>query len=144
MGSGSELVEVLDVDGRVIDVVTRAEMRLKTLRHRSTYVAVLRSSGTIVVHQRAAWKDVYPGYWDLAFGGVCGVGEPWLESARRELAEEAGITGAELLDLGSGRYDADDGHIVGRLFSCTTDEEITAPDGEVVAVDEIQIGRAHV
>lgn len=139
MGSATERVEVVDVDGRVIDVVSREEMRRRNLRHRSTYVVVFRPEGGLVVHQRAGWKDVYPRYWDLAFGGVCGVGESWIASARRELAEEAGITEVELHDLGGGRYDASDGHIVARLFWCNTDQEVTSPDGEVVAVDEIAL-----
>ncbi len=143
MGSATEPVEVVDVDGRVIDVVSRAEMRRQNLRHRSTYVVVLRPGGEIVVHQRADWKDVYPGYWDLAFGGVCGVGESWIASARRELAEEAGITGVELRDLGGGRYDAPESHIVARLFWCRTDQDVTSPDGEVVAVDEIALAELH-
>ena len=31
---------------------------------------------------------MWPSYWDLAFGGVCGVGETFETSAVRELAEE--------------------------------------------------------
>ena len=68
------------------------------------YVVVLRPGDRVVVHQRAAWKDVAPSAWDLAFGGVCGVGEGWLESATRELAEEAGLTDVPLTDLGQGTW----------------------------------------
>ncbi len=45
-------VEIVDVNGNVIEVV---------------------------VHQRAPWKDVAPSLWDLAFGGVCDVGEAHLD-----------------------------------------------------------------
>ena len=111
-GPGDELVEVVDEQGRVTAVVTRREIREGTLRHRATYVVVVDSADRVIVHQRAPWKDVYPLYWDLAFGGVCGVGESWERSATRELAEEAGITGAELQDLGPASYEEDDGRIV--------------------------------
>lgn len=134
-----ELVEVLDETGAVVRVVTRAEVRAGSLRHRCTYIAVVDGDGRLVVHQRADWKDVYPGYWDLCFGGVCGVGEEWEESAARELAEEAGISGASLRLLGPVTYDADDGHIVGRVYLARWSGLVTCPDGEVVAVDRIPL-----
>ncbi|MEZ5409632.1 MAG: NUDIX domain-containing protein [Acidimicrobiales bacterium] len=136
---GEEMVEVVDGTGAVVGVATRAEVRAGNLRHRCTYIAVLDGHGRLVVHQRADWKDVYPGYWDLCFGGVCGVGEEWAESAARELAEEAGITGAELRELGPVAYDADDGHLVGRAYLARWSGPVTCPDGEVVAVDRIPL-----
>lgn len=136
-----ELVEHVDVDGQVIEVVTRGEMRARTLRHRCTYVFVVRSSGRLVVHQRADWKSIYPGHWDVCFGGICGAGEAWLPGAERELAEEAGIRDVPLQLLGPLHYDAADGHIVGRAYLALTDEPVRPGDGEVVAVDEVEIDR---
>ncbi len=132
-----ELVEVVDTEGRVLRVVSRAEMRRSTLRHRSTYIVVIRSNGALVVHRRSDWKDVYPGFWDIAFGGVAAVGEDWETAAARELAEEAGITGVTLQDMGSGSYDAPDGHVVARRFLARTDLDVTCPDGEVVEAGEV-------
>jgi isopentenyl-diphosphate delta-isomerase len=139
---GAELVEVVDEAGRVIDVVTRRRMRAERLRHRCTYVAVIDSSRpetSIVVHKRAAWKDTYPSYWDIAFGGVCDVGESWPESAARELAEEAGIAGVELQDLGPVSYEAADGAVVGRVFVVRWDGPVRFDDGEVVAIDRVPL-----
>jgi isopentenyl-diphosphate delta-isomerase len=136
---GSELVEVVDGDGRVLEVVSRERLRAEMLRHRCTYVSVVTSTDDLVVHQRARWKDIYPGYWDVCFGGVCGVAEDWDVSARRELAEEAGINGQELVQVGPMTYDADDGHIVGRVYVVRYDGPITCPDGEVVAVDTVPL-----
>lgn len=133
---GDELVEVVDVDGTVLDVVTRREMRAGDLRHRCTYVAVITSDDELIVHQRADWKDVYPAWWDIAFGGVCGVGESWLVSAQRELAEEAGITDAELEDLGAVTWGD---IIVGRVYIARSDAELTCPDGEVQRVDRVPL-----
>jgi len=132
-------VEVVDETGAVVRVASRAEIRAGNLRHRCTYIAVVDGDDRLVVHQRADWKDVYPGYWDLCFGGVCGVGERWEASAARELAEEAGITGAVLRPLGPVSYDADDGHIVGRVYLARWRGPVTCPDGEVVAVDRIPL-----
>ncbi len=138
MGADDELVEVVSEDGTVERIVTRAEMRAGVLRHRSTYVVVRRSSGSLVVHRRADWKDVYPGLWDLAFGGVVDAGEGWLAAAQRELAEEAGITGVELKPLGEGRYEEQDGRVIARVFLAVTDAALTCPDGEVAEVAEVE------
>lgn len=149
---GAELVELVDLAGDVIDIVPRQQMRSERLRHRCTYVAVIEGpaemsvaagldpNARLVVHQRADWKDTYPSYWDVAFGGVCGVGEPWLESARRELAEEAGIEGATLHDLGSTSYEAADNRVVGRLYVAGWPDRPVCVDGEVVAIDHVALG----
>ncbi|MEL7208271.1 MAG: NUDIX domain-containing protein [Actinomycetota bacterium] len=134
---GEELVEWVDVDGSVIDVVPRRRVRAEVLRHRCTYVVVLTGADELVVHQRADWKDVYPSYWDICFGGITGVGEQWEDAARRELAEEAGIEGTDLVPLGPVHYDAEDGRIVGRAFVTRHDGVLDCPDGEVVAVDRV-------
>jgi 8-oxo-dGTP pyrophosphatase MutT (NUDIX family) len=127
----AESVEVVDADGRVEQVVTRAAMRAGNLRHRATFVVVRNTRDEVLVHQRAAWKDIWPSRWDVAFGGVCGVGEAWTEAAERELQEEAGLT-AELVDLGPVRYESDETRVVGRVFAAHHDGPATFPDGEVV------------
>ncbi len=111
-----------------------------TLRHRCTYIAVVDSRDRILVHRRADWKDVYPGWWDLAFGGLCGVGEDWVSAARRELAEEAGLTGEALWPLGRVHYEADDGLVLGEVYLVRSDAEPTCPDNEVVEVARVWIG----
>jgi len=43
----------------------------------SLYVLVVSLDGRrLLVHRRADWKDVWPGRWDVCFGGVAGAGEP--------------------------------------------------------------------
>lgn len=137
--SQAELVEVVDEDGMVIEITTRERMRAAGLRHRCTYVAVVTADQELVVHRRAEWKDVYPGYWDLCFGGICGVGESWPSAAVRELAEEAGLVDVELQDLGAVRHEGADGKVLGRVFLGRTDVGPTCADGEVVVVDRIPV-----
>ena len=136
--AAEEPVEVVDVDGTVIEIVTRARMRSERLRHRCTYIAVVDSEGRLVVHQRAPWKDVWPDRWDIAFGGVCGVGEGWAAAAARELAEEAGLT-SSLVDLGGGTYADDDVDEVARVFLTRSDDPPSCPDGEVVATERVPL-----
>jgi 8-oxo-dGTP pyrophosphatase MutT (NUDIX family) len=140
---GREPVEVVGADGTVERIVTRAEMRSGRLRHRSVYVTVRRpGDGAVLAHRRAAWKDIWPARWDLAFGGVCGVGEAWPAAAARELAEEAGIAVGEdgFGLLGQGGYDDDAVSVVAALFEVTHPGPFTFADGEVDAVDWVPAG----
>ncbi len=138
-GPGDEAVEEVDEEGRVLRIVTRAEMRAQGLRHRTSAVAVLDAAGgRLLVHQRASWKDIWPSAWDIAFGGVCGVGEGWAEAARRELAEEAGLAAA-LEDLGGGTWEDEGVREVVRVFLARTDDPPTCPDGEVAATDWVPL-----
>lgn len=133
-GAADELVEEVDVDGTVLGIVTRAEVRAQGIRHRTVFIAVLDGAGErLLVHRRAGWKDVWPDRWDLAFGGICAVGEPWAAAAERELAEEAGLD-APLTWVGEGRYDADGVAEVAHVFTARSDDEPTCPDGEVAEV----------
>lgn len=140
--AAAQLVEHVAPDGTVLEIVTRAEMRARSLRHRSVYVAVLDRLGRrLLVHLRADWKDVFPGAWDLAFGGVCDVGEAWHDAAVRELREEAGVH-AELTDHGDVAFEAEGVALIGRLYSCRHDGPFRFDDGEVtdtawVALDEL-------
>jgi 8-oxo-dGTP pyrophosphatase MutT (NUDIX family) len=167
--AGAELVEVVDPHGVVERVVTRSEMRAGRLRHRCTYVALVDASGCLVVHRRADWKDVWPSRWDLAFGGVVGVGEGWGAAAARglgggaggggrgvgggggggggggpgaaarELAEEAGVS-ARLAEVASGAYEDDEVALLGRVYLGRHDGPFSFPDGEVAEADRVPVG----
>lgn len=126
-----ELVEEVDVDGSVLRVVTRAEMRAGRLRHRTTFIAVVSGAGRLLVHRRSPGKDVWPSRWDIAAGGVAGVDEAWEDGARRELAEELGIV-APVEQVGAGRYDDEDVKTVAAVYLARHDGEVHFSDGEVV------------
>jgi 8-oxo-dGTP pyrophosphatase MutT (NUDIX family) len=89
--SSEELVDVIDEAGRTVDTVTRREIRGRRLRHRCTYILVFNGQGELFVHLRTPTKDVYPGNWDVAIGGVLAAGESFDEGARREALEELGV-----------------------------------------------------
>jgi 8-oxo-dGTP pyrophosphatase MutT (NUDIX family) len=136
-GEPVEEVEEVDEAGRVVGVVTRAEMRAGNLRHRSVGIVVRHpQDASILVHRRAGWKDVWPGRWDICFGGVCGVGEPEIESARRELAEEAGlrVEAGALRPLGGGAYEDEDVRAFATVFEVRHAGPFTFADGEVEEV----------
>lgn len=135
-------MQVLDGEGRAVAVVTRGDLRRGNLRHRAVYVLVVDRNRRLLVHRRAAWKDVYPGRWDVAFGGVVQAGEHPDGTARRELAEEAGVD-VPLRRLGGGRYEDPRARVVGDVYLAETDGPFTFSDGEVVETAWVELAEVR-
>jgi isopentenyldiphosphate isomerase len=119
-------------------------MRAENLRHRSVAIIVQSSDGRLLVHRRADDKDVFPGWWDLAAGGVVTAGEDEADAAERELAEELGITGVAPTFVGVGRYE--DGHAreICHVYRVVHDGPYRFDDGEVTEarlVTPAELGR---
>jgi 8-oxo-dGTP pyrophosphatase MutT (NUDIX family) len=129
--AADELVEHVDEAGNVLAVVTRAEMRASRLRHRTVCLIVVHA-GRLLVHRRADHKDIWPGYWDIAAGGVVGAGESWDDAARRELLEELGIDAVPTF-VGDGSWEADDAAVVTHIYIVEHAGPFHFDDGEVVA-----------
>ena len=92
-----ELVAIVDQNNELIGAAPRRQMRQENLIHRSTYTFVLNSANQLYVQKRVDFKDIFPGYYDPAPGGVVLAEETSnLESAQRELEEEMGISGTDL------------------------------------------------
>lgn len=127
---GDELVDVVDADDRVVATVTRRRMRAERMRHRAVFVVVNASDGRLLVHRRSDAKDLWPGRWDVAVGGVVGAGESWDAAARRELAEEIGVDAVPEL-LHAGAYADADVDLVARCYRAIHDGAVTFADGEV-------------
>jgi 8-oxo-dGTP pyrophosphatase MutT (NUDIX family) len=128
-----ERVALVDERGRVVGEAPRSRMRRENLRHSSTGVIVRRSDGAVYVHRRADDKDWAPSAYDAAAGGVIRVGEEPRESARRELAEELGVTGVELRPLLEELYEDETVRVYAHVFEVTYDGVVTHADGEVAA-----------
>ena len=128
-----ELVDIVDDDDNVIATVTRTEMRSRRLQHRSVGIAVISSDGRLLIHRRSLAKDIWPGWWDIAAGGVVVAGETYEEAARRELQEELGVDGDVEL-LGQSRYVDDDVAEMCRGYRVVHDGPFAFTDGEVSEV----------
>ena len=118
-------------DGTVLEVVTRSRMRAENLLHRSVAIVVQSGDGRLLVHRRADHKDVYPGWWDLAAGGVVAAGEDSDGAAARELAEELGITGVVPRPIGGGRHDDEHARELCRVYRVVHDGPYRFDDGEI-------------
>jgi 8-oxo-dGTP pyrophosphatase MutT (NUDIX family) len=100
--------------------------------HSATAVLVRDPERRIYVHRRSPEKDWAPGHHDAAAGGVLTLGEEPEASALRELAEELGITGAQLEPLGLSVYEDDTTRCVEHCFETTWSGPVQHADGEVV------------
>ena len=90
-----ELFDIYDPEGNRIGTASRSECHGNpALLHRTAHVVVIHpETGDILLQKRKMTKDIQPGKWDTAVGGHLDSGEDYLAGARRELAEELGITG---------------------------------------------------
>jgi len=93
------LYEPGETTGRVVGAARRSVVRARNLPHAATAVLVRDPAGRVYVHRRTDTKDLFPGAWDCWAGGVVLAGEAPEDAARRELAEELGVSGVELRPL---------------------------------------------
>ncbi|MEG1041476.1 MAG: NUDIX hydrolase [Pseudomonas sp.] len=95
--SDAELIAWVDEHDQLLGALPRKELREKGLIGRGTYILLFNSAGELCVHKRTESKAIYPGYWDVAAGGMVQADESFAESAARELEEELGVAGVELV-----------------------------------------------
>ncbi|BAV72721.1 mutT/nudix family protein [Pseudomonas chlororaphis subsp. aurantiaca] len=94
--SDAEQVAWVDGEDQLLGALARSELRERGLIGRGTYILLFNSAGELCVHRRTLSKALYPGYWDVAAGGMVLATESYAESAARELEEELGVSGVEL------------------------------------------------
>jgi len=93
-----ELFDIYDEAGNRIGAALRSECHgnPKLLHHTAHVVVFHPETGDILLQKRAVTKDIQPGKWDTAVGGHLALGEDYETGARRELAEELGVTGNDI------------------------------------------------
>lgn len=135
MNPADELVIIVDRDNNVVGSATRGKMRADRLPHRCAYILVFNSRGELYVQKRTVIKDIYPGYWDPAAGGVMQVGESYEESAAREVGEELGVRGVALRPLFDMWFEDERSAVWGRAFTCVYDGPLELQVEEVQFVE---------
>lgn len=137
--TADELVDVVDECDRVLAQVPRWRVRRDNLRHRAVYILVFNAAGQVLIHQRTLTKDVFPGYWDVCVGGVPRAGESYDEAARRELAEEIGVTETTLEPVSALQYEDAHTGIRGMVYRCTVRALGPLQRSEVAAVEWVAV-----
>jgi len=140
MGSGDEIVTIVDKTNQPIGTSPRRKMRAERLIHRAAYVLVFDSRGRLLIQKRTPDKDIYPGYYDVAAGGVVLAGESYEECAAREAKEELGITNTPLTGHFDFYFEDERGRVWGRVFSCTHDGPFTLQREEIESGEFMDVG----
>ena len=129
--SDVEQVVWVDRDDHVLGALPRYELRERSLIGRGTFILLFNSAGDLCVHQRTLSKALYPGFWDVAAGGMVGANETYEESAARELAEELGVSGIELTAHERFYFEAPQNHLWCGVFSGVWDGPLQVQPEEV-------------
>lgn len=94
--SDAELIAWVDEFDRPLGALPRSTLRERGLVGRGTFILLFNSAGELCVHRRTLSKAIYPGFWDVAAGGMVQADETYAESAARELEEELGVADVRL------------------------------------------------
>ncbi|WP_342653753.1 NUDIX hydrolase [Pseudomonas sp. F3-2] len=130
--SDAELIAWVDRQDQLLGALPRAELRERGLIGRGTYILLFNSSGELCVHQRTLSKAIYPGYWDVAAGGMVQADETYAESAARELEEELGVSGVELTAHERFFFDQPGNRLWCAVFSAVWDGPLNLQPEEVI------------
>lgn len=95
--------EVLDVVNKADEVIgsgRRDEIHRDGMLHRAVHVFVFNRKGELLLQRRSWAKDNHPGLWDSSAAGHLDSGERYEDAVVRELGEELGIRGVEVVRCG--------------------------------------------
>ena len=87
-----ELFDIVNERDEVIGQAPRDEAHRRGLRHRAVHVMIFDRRGRVFLQKRSPRKDCHPDRWDSSAAGHLMVGETYDAAARREVAEELGVT----------------------------------------------------
>jgi isopentenyldiphosphate isomerase len=130
--SDAELIAWVDESDQPLGAMVRSELREQGLIGRGTYILLFNGAGELCVHRRTLSKAIYPGYWDVAAGGMVQADESYSESAARELAEELGVTGVPLVEHEHFFFDQPGNRLWCAVFSAVWDGPLTLQPEEVL------------
>jgi len=139
--SDAELIAWVDEHDQLLGSLPRAELRERGLIGRGSFILLFNGAGELCIHQRTLSKAVYPGYWDVAAGGMLQSGESYAESAARELAEELGIEGVALREHGRFFFEQPDNRLWCAVFSAISDASLILQPEEVLQAQFLPLSR---
>ena len=137
----TEMLDVVDDDDRPQFRAARERVLREYHIHRAVMFFVFDDEGRVFVNQRSDKKEMYPGYWSIAFGGHVLAGESYDDAVRREIREEVGLDAPARLITSFQKRTADERENV-KVYAVTADREpVLFPDeiaqGRFVSVAEI-------
>jgi 8-oxo-dGTP pyrophosphatase MutT (NUDIX family) len=130
--SDAEQIAWADEQDQLLGAMRRSDLREQGLIGRGTYILLFNSAGELCVHRRTLSKAIYPGYWDVAAGGMVQADESYAESATRELEEELGVSGVPLSDHERFFFDQPGNRLWCAVFSAVWDGLLVLQPEEVL------------
>lgn len=91
MYMADELLQEVDENDTPIGGVSRKDAKHNGNRYRIIRIIIEDEFGNTLIQKRTPNKDTYPNCWDNSAAGHVDVGESYIDTARREMAEEIGI-----------------------------------------------------
>ncbi|EIK96533.1 mutT/nudix family protein [Pseudomonas sp. M47T1] len=140
--SDAEAIAWVDEQDHVLGALPRQQLRDRGLIGRATFILLFNSAGELCVHRRTLSKAVYPGYWDVAAGGMVSAGESYEDSAARELAEELGVSGVVLAAHGHFFFDEPCNRAWCSVFSAVWDGLLNVQPEEVMEAVFMPVAQA--
>jgi len=141
--SDAELIAWVDELDQPLGALPRAELRERGLIGRGTYILLFNSAGQLCVHRRTLSKAIYPGYWDVAAGGMVMGEESYAGSAARELEEELGVSGVELRFHEKFFFDQPGNRLWCAVFSAVWDGPLRLQPEEVIEARFLGVAQAQ-
>lgn len=87
----SEIIEIVNRNGKVIRKARRATAYKKGLLHKAVNIVIFNSNGKIFLQQRSSNKSAFPLYWDISAAEHLKPKETFRKAAMRGLKEELSI-----------------------------------------------------
>lgn len=137
--SDAETVVWVDEHDQLLGQLPRAQLREQGLIGRGSFIFLFNPQGALCVHQRTFSKALYPGFWDIAAGGMVAAGESYAQSAARELAEELGVCDAPLTLHGTRFFAGQGNRLWCGIFSAVSAAPIRAQPEEVLSSAFIEL-----
>lgn len=140
--SDAEQIARVDEQDQPLGSIRRSELRERGLIGRGTFILLFNSAGDLCVHRRTLSKALYPGYWDVAAGGMVQSDETYAESAARELEEELGVSGVPLSEHEHFFFDQPGNRLWCAVFSAVWDGPLRLQPEEVLEARFIPVVEA--
>lgn len=125
-----EFLDIVDDQDRVLSRAPRSRVLRDYHIHRAVMFFVFDEEERVFVNQRSETKEIYPGYWSIAFGGHVLSGESYDAAARREILEEVGLDAPARQIGGFQKRTADERENV-KVYAVTADREPVLFAGEI-------------
>lgn len=122
----------VDEQDNLLGHLVRSDLRQRGLIGRCTFIFLFNSNGELCVHRRTLSKALYPGFWDTAAGGMVAAGESYALSAARELEEELGVSGVELVEHDHFYFEDGDSRLWCKSYSAVWDGPLRLQPEEVM------------